>query len=156
MNAVLEKKCKIPCQWRWHHRALTTLHDQLTQSRQRGLHEATESQGWHDTDPAEMASEEFDRGLGLSLLSSEMDALYEVDAAISRIEDGTYGICEMTGAAIPEERLRAVPWTRYCRAAAEDAESKHSPFTEPVHPIFANSLVGSDGFRGTALNGGSS
>jgi RNA polymerase-binding transcription factor DksA len=47
------------------------------------------------------------------LASFEQEALYEIDAALKRIEDGTYGICELTGKPIPWERLEAIPWTRF-------------------------------------------
>ena len=42
---------------------------------------------------------------------------YEVDAALKRLEDGTYGVCELTGRPIFWERLEAVPWTRFCIGA---------------------------------------
>jgi len=49
----------------------------------------------------------------------EEGLLYEVDAALLRWRDGTYGICESTGEQIPADRLRALPWTRFTREAAE-------------------------------------
>jgi len=48
--------------------------------------------------------------------------LIEVDAALRRLQQGTYGICERTGMPIPLERLRALPWTRFTREAAEQME----------------------------------
>ena len=42
----------------------------------------------------------------------------EIDEALQRIEDKTYGICEATNKVIAKERLRFVPWTRYCVAYA--------------------------------------
>jgi DnaK suppressor protein len=50
----------------------------------------------------------------LGLVDSERKLLAEVDDALQRIEDGTYGICEGTGMPIPKERLEAIPWARYC------------------------------------------
>jgi len=46
---------------------------------------------------------------------SEADArlLAEIDAALERMDAGTYGICEDTGEPIPLARLRAIPWARY-------------------------------------------
>ncbi|MGC8990728.1 MAG: TraR/DksA family transcriptional regulator, partial [Verrucomicrobiia bacterium] len=55
----------------------------------------------------------FERDFALSLLSSDQDALYEIDEALKRIEKGTYGICEITGKPIPKERLDAIPWARF-------------------------------------------
>jgi len=62
---------------------------------------------------ADAATDEFDYDLALSLLSAEQAAIYEIDEALARIENGTYGICETTGEPIPEARLNAVPWTRF-------------------------------------------
>lgn len=62
---------------------------------------------------ADAGTESFDRDFALSLVSSEQDALTEINEAIERIFNGTYGICEVTGKPIPEERLMAVPFTRF-------------------------------------------
>ena len=58
---------------------------------------------------ADAATDSFDRDLVLGLVSFEQEGLYEIDAALKRIEDGTYGICELTGKPIPWERLAAIP-----------------------------------------------
>jgi RNA polymerase-binding transcription factor DksA len=75
-------------------------------------------------DLADSATDEFDHDMAFSLLAHEQNALYEVNAAIRRIQDGTYGICEETGKAIPDERLQAVPWTRYTREVEERLENE--------------------------------
>ena len=54
----------------------------------------------------------------LDLMDSERKILLEIDDALRRIEDGTYGICENRGEQIPKERLKAIPWARYCVACA--------------------------------------
>ena len=58
------------------------------------------------------AADSLDRDLVLGLASFGQAALYEVDAASKRIEDGSYGICELTGKPIPLARLVAIPWAR--------------------------------------------
>lgn len=58
-------------------------------------------------------TDNFDRDFALSLLSSEQEALNEIEAAITRIHNGTYGTCEVTGEPINDERLEAVPFTRF-------------------------------------------
>ena len=58
-------------------------------------------------------TDNFDRDFALSLLSSEQESLKEIEAAIQRIYNGTYGYCEVTGEAIKPERLEAVPFTRF-------------------------------------------
>jgi DnaK suppressor protein len=54
----------------------------------------------------------------IGLVDSERKILVEVNDALSRIEDGTYGICEGRGEPIPKQRLKAIPWARYCVACA--------------------------------------
>jgi RNA polymerase-binding transcription factor DksA len=76
---------------------------------------------------ADAATDSFDRDLTLSLASFEQEALYEVDAALNRIDDGTYGICELTGRRIPWERLEAVPWTRFSIQAEAELEKDGHP-----------------------------
>ena len=62
---------------------------------------------------ADAGTDTFDRDFALSLVSSEQDALIEIEEAIIRIKDGTYGVCEVTGKAIPAARLTAVPFARF-------------------------------------------
>ncbi len=62
---------------------------------------------------ADAGTDTFDRDFALSMVSSEQDALTEIEAAIERIFSGKYGVCEMTGQPIDNERLMAVPFTRY-------------------------------------------
>lgn len=62
---------------------------------------------------ADAATDSFDRDFALSLVSSEQEALNEIEEAIQRIKKGTYGVCEVTGKAIPAARLTAVPFARY-------------------------------------------
>ncbi|MEH7792691.1 TraR/DksA family transcriptional regulator [Bacillus safensis] len=51
----------------------------------------------------------------------------EIDAALKRMEDGTYGICEKTGKEISYERLKAVPYTRYSIDAKKNEETTQDP-----------------------------
>ena len=62
---------------------------------------------------ADAATDSFDRDFALSLVSSEQEALHEIEEAILRIKDGSYGVCEVTGKPIPAARLTAVPFARY-------------------------------------------
>ena len=112
----------IPQEWRWHFRALGMLRDHLLDDLRLRLGAAAEPTGPHSMDPADSATDESDRILAVSLLSGEHDALHEVDSALRRIRNGTYGICERSGEHIPAARLRAVPWTRFTREAAEALE----------------------------------
>jgi len=71
---------------------------------------------------ADAGTDTFDRDFALGMLSSEQDALYEIDEALNRIRDGTYGKCEVTGKPIEATRLEAIPWTRFSAAAEKQLE----------------------------------
>jgi RNA polymerase-binding transcription factor DksA len=90
----------------------------------KSLTAATDPAETHGVHPADGGTEEADRILALCLLSGEQDALHEVESAIRRILSGTYGICEKTGARIPMQRLRAVPWTRHTKEAQDALEQE--------------------------------
>jgi len=62
---------------------------------------------------ADHGSDNFDQDLTLGLVESELRELAEIDGALARIDDGTYGICLGTGAPIGTARLEAIPWARY-------------------------------------------
>jgi DnaK suppressor protein len=67
-----------------------------------------------DNHLADTASETYDRELDEGLEEDAREQLREVDAALERLEAGTYGTCSACGKAIPVERLEAVPWTTLC------------------------------------------
>lgn len=75
---------------------------------------------------SDAGSDTFDRDFALSLVSSEQDALNEIEEAILRIKDDSYGLCEITGKPIPAARLTAVPFARYSvEGQAEHEKSQH-------------------------------
>ena len=67
-----------------------------------------------DNHLADTASETYERELDEGLEEDAQDQLRDVEAALQRIEDGTYGTCSVCGKPIPVERLEAVPWTTLC------------------------------------------
>ncbi|RBP48047.1 TraR/DksA family transcriptional regulator [Roseimicrobium gellanilyticum] len=67
-------------------------------------------------------SDAYDRDFALSMLTKEQDALYEINEALERMDRGVYGLCELSGKKIPEERLEALPYTRYTREMQEQIE----------------------------------
>src|SRR6266567_9069334 len=71
---------------------------------------------------ADSGTDNFDRDFALSLLSSDQDAVYEIEEALKRIERNTYGVCELTGKTIPRARLEAIPWTRFTVEAQAQLE----------------------------------
>jgi DnaK suppressor protein len=71
---------------------------------------------------ADSGTDNFDRDFALSLLSSDQDAVFEIEEALKRIERKTYGVCELTGKTIPRTRLEAIPWTRFTVEAQAQLE----------------------------------
>ncbi len=76
----------------------------------------------HSADVADMASENYDQELNIGLASNEQNLLNDIDSALKRIEEGTYGICEIYGTPIPKKRLLAMPYTRLSKKAQEEEE----------------------------------
>lgn len=80
---------------------------------------------------ADAGTDTFDRDFALSMVASEQEALSEIDAAIKRIHDGSYGVCEITQKPIAKERLLAVPFTRYSAEAQKELErNRHRTRTQ--------------------------
>ena len=73
---------------------------------------------------ADVATDTYDREFSLGLASNERKLLYDLDDAIKRIEDGTFGICEECKSLITKTRLRAVPYARLCVKCQEKQEKK--------------------------------
>lgn len=71
---------------------------------------------------ADQGTDNFDREFAASLLNSEHDVLYEIEEALRRIDQGTYGVCEMSGNPIERERLKALPFARYSVAVQSEME----------------------------------
>lgn len=65
-------------------------------------------------DLEELAAMDVDRDLLLALSETDREHVAEIEEALRRMDEGTYGICEYTGEPMPLERLRQVPWARYC------------------------------------------
>ena len=100
------------------------LRQSLSQTQANLNREALEEQPGFSTHMADAGTDAFDRDFALGMLSTKQDALYEIDLALDRIRNGTYGICELTGKRIEKERLDAIPWTRYCISCQESAEKR--------------------------------
>ncbi|HLP09055.1 MAG TPA: TraR/DksA C4-type zinc finger protein [Opitutaceae bacterium] len=71
---------------------------------------------------ADAGTDTFDRDFALSLVSNEQEALAEIEAAIQRIKNGTYGVCELTGKPINKDRLLAVPFARFSVESQTEVE----------------------------------
>ncbi len=74
---------------------------------------------------ADVATDNYDREFNLNLVSNEHRTLLQIDEALKRIEDKTYGICQNCHKLIPKTRLNAVPYARYCRKCRDELESQN-------------------------------
>ena len=74
------------------------------------------------TSMAELGSDNSDQELTLSLLGCDKNALDQIEAAIQRIDEGSYGRCEECGTKIPKTRLEAIPYTSQCVRCASQRE----------------------------------
>ena len=80
---------------------------------------------------ADAGSDNFEQEFALDLMDSEKKMLAEINDALRRIEEGTFGICEGRGEPIPKARLNAIPWARYCVVCAELKEKGQLVIGEP-------------------------
>lgn len=133
MPEVMVNEADVPDKFRRYYRLLLELrHHVLTQlgehTEETLLKSAKEDSGdlsGYGQHMADAGTDTFDRDFALSLVSSEQEALSEIEAAIKRVHAGTYGICESTQKPIAKERLLAVPFTRYSAEAKKQVE-RHS------------------------------
>ncbi|HYY28065.1 MAG TPA: hypothetical protein VE860_08990 [Chthoniobacterales bacterium] len=108
-------------------RRLLKLRENLLSEIQEQTAEAREDIPSYSMHPADAGTDSFDRDLVLGLVSFEQAGIYEIDAALKRIEEGTYGICELTGQRIPWLRLEAIPWTKFSLEAERQVNGNGHP-----------------------------
>ena len=78
----------------------------------------------HALHMADVATDMYDREFTLGLAANDRELLYEVDEALGRIKDGTFGVCVDCKKPIPATRLKAIPHARTCMKCQEKLESK--------------------------------
>jgi RNA polymerase-binding transcription factor DksA len=113
---------RIKPQWAKYYKRLVELRDQLTLQMDGLAKESAQEMAGYSLHMADSGTDNFDRDFALSLLSSDQDAMYEIEEALKRIEKNTYGTCELTGKPIPRPRLEAIPWTRFTVEAQAQLE----------------------------------
>ncbi len=117
-------KAKIDSKWEPNYRHLSDLRDHFLRQRGTLSKDANEERPTYSEHMADAGTDSYDRDFALGMLSSDSNAIYEIEEAIRRIESGTYGICELTGKPIQRDRLSAIPWTRFSIEAEHQLE-KH-------------------------------
>jgi DnaK suppressor protein len=113
---------KIKAEWQKFYNRLLELRDQLLRQMNGLAQESAQEMSGYSLHMADSGTDNFDRDFALSLLSSDQDAIYEIEEALKRIEKNTYGTCELTGKPIPRARLEAIPWTRFTVQAQAQLE----------------------------------
>ena len=73
---------------------------------------------------ADIGSDNFEQEFTLTLMQSEEETLEAIEAALERIEDGSYGLCEECNVRIPKTRLNAIPYATLCVRCAEQLERR--------------------------------
>jgi DnaK suppressor protein len=131
--AAMKDESEVPDKYRRYYRLLLELRNHVLQQLGEHTEETLLKSSKDDSGDlsgygqhmADAGTDTFDRDFALSLVSSEQEALSEIEAAIKRVHNGTYGICESTQKPIDKERLLAVPFTRYSTEAKKQVE-RHS------------------------------
>lgn len=113
---------RVKPEWQKYYKTLLELRQRLMEQMTGLAKESAESMDNYSLHMADSGTDNFDRDFALSLLSSDQDAVYEIEEALRRIEKGSYGVCELTGKQIPKARLEAIPWTRFTVEAQAQLE----------------------------------
>ncbi len=113
---------KVKPEWQKFCLHLLELREQLTKQMTGLAQESAQEMAGYSLHMADSGTDNFDRDFALSLLSSDQDAVYEIEEALKRIDRKTYGVCELTGKTIPKARLEAIPWTRFTVEAQAQLE----------------------------------
>lgn len=121
-TAVGNRNIKIKPEWAKYYENLLELRERLLHQMNGLAKDSAEEMAGYSLHMADSGTDNFDRDFALSLLSSDQDAVYEIEEALKRIEKDTYGICELTSKPIPRARLDAIPWTRFTVEAQAQLE----------------------------------
>ncbi|HVD42952.1 MAG TPA: TraR/DksA C4-type zinc finger protein [Gaiellaceae bacterium] len=112
-EALLEERTRVEA-------AIQNLHDENPGT----LSEDAGEETAYDNHLADTATETYDRELDYTLEENSEHVLADIDAALKRITEGTYGICTNCGEPIAVERLEALPWATLCIDCKRDRERR--------------------------------
>ncbi|MEI6148043.1 MAG: TraR/DksA family transcriptional regulator [bacterium] len=120
-------------------KSLSRIQDMLIKMRDRLTGQITtisdDSLKYKDDGSSEDRTDDFDREFALNLVSSEHDAIFEIDLALRRIGEGVYGLCDACGCAVEKARLHALPFARMCvkcQSETEKGRTRFRPFGETL------------------------
>ena len=121
-TAAVQETKKVKPEWQGYYDHLLQLREQLMSQMSGLAKESAQEMAGYSLHMADSGTDNFDRDFALSLLSSDQDAVYEIEEALKRIEKKTFGVCELTNKPIPKARLEAIPWTRFTVEAQAQLE----------------------------------
>lgn len=137
------EESSVPKKWKKYYKLLIEMRANL--SEEISLHTSDTLQHHSDDHAGDRTLEDdsgtdaFDRDFALSLVSGEQEALNEIEEALLRIKQGTYGVCEVTGKPISKERLTAVPFARYSvEGQIEFEKNKRREINRSTGGLFAD------------------
>lgn len=113
------------------HALRTSLLDQLRQQRGGDMSRTDAAATALDQAQGDWAQADAERDLTVALQERELQELNDIDAALARLADGSYGSCTDCGADIPEARLQANPLAMRCVACQTRAENAHGHVATP-------------------------
>ena len=136
-------EANVPAKWKPFFNSLMRLRTQLKEALGERTEEtiganARESSGELSVNSADSGTQAFDRDVAISMVAGEQESLHEVEAALDRIFAGTYGLCEETGKPIKQDRLRAVPFTRFSLEGQTQYEKRGRRSGDSGGGVFAN------------------
>lgn len=123
---------------------LDEMRAQTLRSVQQDIEEGRDHQKDDGMDTYDLASDARDQEINVILTDRVREKLAAIDEALSRIEDGSYGLCEECGLDIAEGRLAALPFTRLCVSCQSDRE-RESKLNKRYEDDRGGRRLGSDG-----------
>ena len=102
---------------------------------------------------ADMGTDEFMHGLNATLLENEEHLAAEVQAAIERLDDGSFGVCDNCNQDIATERLQAMPFVRHCVVCAEAIDHRDTVNVNRGRPLSPRDTLAPEGEMGENRSG---
>lgn len=138
----IRDESKVPNAWKTFYKDLMSLRASLKGALGERSSEtigasAREASGELSLNSSDAGTETFDRDVALSMVASEQEALEEVEDAIDRIFDGSYGICQETKKPIKKTRLKVVPFTRFSLEGQNQFEQRKTKEQDSGSGAFA-------------------
>jgi DnaK suppressor protein len=123
-----EEACqpRIKRQWKPYYGMLRKLRERLLSEQMEQLSGVTEPLEGSGRAISESTADVFEQELDLTSVSRGQNLLLEVEEALERLQEGTYGICQLTHLPIEVERLRVIPWTRFSKGAAAHLQRENA------------------------------